>query len=1185
MTSLASLKRSGLSLLSLVASSILAFPGAAAAGNFSSNWNSGLEAGAALVGQATAVGAKIVLTDNTGADYGRVVLDDLDPGQAVDSFLGCTTVFIGNGTAADGFSFNFGDKGSISSDAEGVQTGLAVSLDTYDNGSGDVSGQISVTYDGSVVVNGTPKNLRTGSFVSLCVLVRATGEIKVWHDGEGIVGNIAGWSAVAGRQFILAASTGGLADEHTIEDTHIVTHPVGAYNEDFETGTATPGWSFFGSGRHDDFYARLTDNAGSQQGSAILEDQDPGVAIDSFGLFFAKYIWNGGSADGMSLRFGPLPDASFGEGAETNGLVISWPTYNNDTLRAFYDQVLVAESSERQLRGQWSYVQVSVEPDGRLLVADTADNTATALIDVTIPGWAPQAGWRFGVGARTGGFTDDHAITQFSLQTGVCGNGVIDVSEQCDDGGTADSDGCSAACQVESGWDCSSGSCSTVCGDSIVAGTENCDDGGTSGGDCCSATCSFEAAASPCGDAGDACTLADTCDGAGTCVDNGFQPVDTACGDAGDDECTNPDTCDGAGTCLANHEASGTSCGDTGTECVVQDTCDTSGNCVDNGFQPAATACGDSTDGECSDPDTCDGAGSCLSNHESPGTSCGDAGTACVVQDTCDAAGNCVDNGFQPTDTACGDASDGECSDPDTCDGAGACLSNHEDAGTACGDATDSECSEPDTCDGAGSCLDNHAAADTSCGDAGTECIAQDTCDGAGACSDNGFMAGGTACGDSTDDSCTAPDTCDGAGTCDANHEADGTSCRGPANSCDAEETCVAGACPADENLADGTSCDDANPLTEGETCDIGVCACAPGACDFNCGDGTQDADEECDDGANVDGDGCSATCELEAGCGNSALDAGETCDDGGTVDGDGCSSRCQEEAAQSKDQQRCINITNNLATKLALTQGKENLLCLKNGGRGKLPEGQSITECLSADAKGKLAKVASKIKTAQEGDPANPSKTKCPETPDFGFEDDEVIAAGVPGVAISFFEDVIGDADTAAIDLVADPEQKKAAVCQQSLVKGADKIFLTQMKEFVVCKKRLLKDAENPAVSTVGLESCAAAFVTDENGKIEKERLKLDGFFEKKCAAHSVALADALAGECAQSAADIPAFSACLVERARCRTCQVFNIADDLVVDCDVLDDGLDNDTCPDPGGAGSPAGAFVDGPVTTIF
>lgn len=59
------------------------------------------------------------------------------------------------------------------------------------------------------------------------------------------------------------------------------------------------------------------------------------------------------------------------------------------------------------------------------------------------------------------------------------------------------------------------------------------------------------------------------------------------------------------------------------------------------------------------------------------------------------------------------------------------------------------------------------------------------------------------------------------------------------------------------------------------------------------CGDGTVDADEQCDDGNTLDGDGCQATCLLPA-CGDGVVDPGEACDDGNTNNGDGtCQANC----------------------------------------------------------------------------------------------------------------------------------------------------------------------------------------------------------------------------------------------------------------------------------------------------
>jgi cysteine-rich repeat protein len=60
----------------------------------------------------------------------------------------------------------------------------------------------------------------------------------------------------------------------------------------------------------------------------------------------------------------------------------------------------------------------------------------------------------------------------------VCGNGVVDLSEACDDGNTDDTDACTSKCQP------------ATCGDGFVqAGVEGCDDGNQFNDDACTNTC------------------------------------------------------------------------------------------------------------------------------------------------------------------------------------------------------------------------------------------------------------------------------------------------------------------------------------------------------------------------------------------------------------------------------------------------------------------------------------------------------------------------------------------------------------------------------------------------------------------------------------------------------------------------------------------------------------------------
>lgn len=73
----------------------------------------------------------------------------------------------------------------------------------------------------------------------------------------------------------------------------------------------------------------------------------------------------------------------------------------------------------------------------------------------------------------------------------------------------------------------------------------------------------------------------------------------------------------------------------------------------------------------------------------------------------------------------------------------------------------------------------------------------------------------------------------------------------------------------------------------------------APDVIPPGCGDGVLDEDETCDNGgANSDTtpDACRTTCQLPA-CGDGVVDAGEPCDDGDVWGGDGCTPTCQIEA------------------------------------------------------------------------------------------------------------------------------------------------------------------------------------------------------------------------------------------------------------------------------------------------
>ena len=87
-----------------------------------------------------------------------------------------------------------------------------------------------------------------------------------------------------------------------------------------------------------------------------------------------------------------------------------------------------------------------------------------------------------------------------SCHVSVCGDGVAEGSEECDDANSLIGDGCTPFCEVEPS--CSGGTCTPICGDGQVFPGEACDDGNGVDGDGCSSSCTLEA--------GYSCTLVTT---------------------------------------------------------------------------------------------------------------------------------------------------------------------------------------------------------------------------------------------------------------------------------------------------------------------------------------------------------------------------------------------------------------------------------------------------------------------------------------------------------------------------------------------------------------------------------------------------------------------------------------------------------------------------------------------------
>lgn len=543
---------------------------------------------------------------------------------------------------------------------------------------------------------------------------------------------------------------------------------------------------------------------------------------------------------------------------------------------------------------------------------------------------------------------------------GICGDGIIcEGQEACDDGYTDACGSCNA--------DCSGPGDEPVCGDgNLCPELETCDDGYADACGSCNADCTGSGVANVCGN-GQLCPELEACDdgytdACGTCNANcSAAGSGSTCGD--NTICPELETCDdgfadGCGSCNANctGSGSGSTCGD-GIACLETEACDDGfldacGTCNADCSGPGNSAtCGDGSicpEFELCDDGYTDMCGDCNStcNAQGSGAICGD-GFTCPQIETCD-------DGYAD---ACGTCNA-------SCSGSG--------SGASCGDGQ--FCPELEVCDD-GNNNDDDGCTNTCtnglCGDglynqrllavtsmtfswAGIRCGGNDS---QAVFSVNGVefaraqMANACYCGD-VDQSITVTDaslfgllndgsntyafrmdpiddtyvywvkaTIDDTGEQVILYEQDaGTASFSAAIPCGSGIGQVSPQINSSAEVFGPEECDDGNNI-DGDGCDSNCTfsACGNGiaagseSCDtggessgcdddcsfVQCGDGNPNAaaGELCDDGNLTNDDGCSDTCQLEyCGDGNTQDSLGEVCDDGNQNNGDGCSFGCQVE-------------------------------------------------------------------------------------------------------------------------------------------------------------------------------------------------------------------------------------------------------------------------------------------------
>ncbi|MBM4268821.1 MAG: hypothetical protein FJ144_19770 [Deltaproteobacteria bacterium] len=248
----------------------------------------------------------------------------------------------------------------------------------------------------------------------------------------------------------------------------------------------------------------------------------------------------------------------------------------------------------------------------------------------------------------------------------------------------------------------------------------------------------------------------------------------------------------------------------------------------------------------------------------------------------------------------------------------------------------------------------------------------------------------------------------------------------------------------------------------------------------------------------------------------------------------------------QSKDQRKCIVALHRGGAKIAAAVTRRFERCVEDAGAGKLPLGESVSQCLERDPKNAIAKAEqSAEKTAAKA---------CVRTPAYGPKTASEVAEAM--LSVLRVADVFGPSlDEALIDGSDDPE---GAVCQSSIAAHLGSLVRLRIAEFETCVKKALEDGT--IRSAEDLQACIGA---DPRGKLARKVEALARVARQKCG--DTAIATAFPGKCADAASDD--FASCLADQADCGVCSALNEADGSSADCHRFTDGVSegSDYCGD--------------------
>jgi uncharacterized protein (TIGR03382 family) len=274
---------------------------------------------------------------------------------------------------------------------------------------------------------------------------------------------------------------------------------------------------------------------------------------------------------------------------------------------------------------------------------------------------------------------------------------------------------CTVNADCLSGGACAGNTCQApICGDGIINGADQCDDGGVN-----TATCDSDCTFPTCGDAIANTAAGEACDDGGESAACNADCTTSVCGDTKVNASAGEDCDDGAESATCDANCTNAECGDATLNTTSGELCDDGGESAVCDIDCTPAMCGDATLNTTSGEACDDGGESATCDPDCTPAVCGDATLNTTSGEACDDGGESATCDPECTPAVCGDATHNATAG-EACDDGGESATCDPDCTPAeCGDATHNatageECDDGDA-DNTNACLNVCVAA--TCGD------------------------------------------------------------------------------------------------------------------------------------------------------------------------------------------------------------------------------------------------------------------------------------------------------------------------------------------------------------------------------------------------------------------------------------------------------------------------------------